>query len=92
MATEPVARGRVVENEEVFDGYALERSCEGEQDDTDMTCAYYTETVRKGTLSSVAAGDALPTRIACSEETCLSSFYDNGCKDFERILVDGKHR
>jgi hypothetical protein len=31
MATEPVARSRVVENEEVFDGYALERSCEGEQ-------------------------------------------------------------
>eukprot|EP01043_Picozoa_sp_COSAG02_P004507 COSAG02_NODE_118_length_35376_cov_20.294923_14_plen_90_part_00 len=33
MATEPVARSRVVENEEVFDGYALERSCEGEQDE-----------------------------------------------------------
>lgn len=30
------------------------------------------------------------TRNACSEETCLSSDYDNGCKNFQRILVDGK--
>jgi|EP01046_Picozoa_sp_COSAG06_P054149 hypothetical protein len=43
-------------------------------------------------FGSTWEGDALPTRIACSEETCLSSFYDNGCKEFERILVDGKHR
>ena len=32
MATEPVARGRVVSGQTVYDGYALERSCIGEDD------------------------------------------------------------
>jgi hypothetical protein len=62
-------------------------------------CENVTEQPGVGRLTMVSMcfgstweGDALPTRIACSEETCLSSFYDNGCKEFERILVDGKHR
>ena len=33
MATEPVARGRVVSGEDVYDGYALERRCVGEDDE-----------------------------------------------------------
>ena len=33
MATEPVARGRVVSGQDVYDGYALERSCIGEDDE-----------------------------------------------------------
>ena len=32
MATEPVARGRVVSSQ-VYDGYALERGCVGEDDE-----------------------------------------------------------
>jgi len=64
-----------------------------------LQCENVTEQPGVGRLTMVSMcfgstweGDALPTRIACSEETCLSSFYDNGCKEFERILVDGKHR
>ena len=34
-------------------------------------------------------GHSLPVRKQCSQETCLDSFYDNGCKEFDRILVDG---
>ena len=33
MATEPVARSRVVSGADVYDGYALERACVGEDDE-----------------------------------------------------------
>ena len=33
MATEPVARGRSVAGVDVYDGYALERRCVGEDDE-----------------------------------------------------------
>ena len=61
MATEPTARSRVVGGKEgeVFDGYALQRSCHGEQDEVKK----YTDYIEAGDDIDRRWGPTWRTRV-----------------------------